>query len=89
MDPASLPSYHAWAALRPALGFLLLLPIIAGMLIAGVQAWLKRRAARRVHGASQRSMRRRPAGRPVACWPERRATVPLPRDRRPWRSHRR
>ena len=85
MDPASLPNYHemapgGWIALRLALGLLLLLPIIVGMVGAGLRAWLKRHATRRVHGVGPRNTRSRPVERPVADWPERRVTVPLARD---------
>jgi hypothetical protein len=93
MDPASLPSHHAsivgWTAVRLVLSLLLLVPIVIGMVHAGMRAWLRRRAARRASGPGSRHTRRRPVERPLAPWPERRVTVPRPCERRPWRSHRR
>jgi hypothetical protein len=90
MEPASIPSHHEWSILRLVLGLLLLmLPILAGLAVAAMRAWLRRRAAHRTHGAGHSYERHRPAESPLSDWPARRVMAPLPCDRRPWRAYRR
>lgn len=78
-----------WTILRLALVLLLLLPVLAGMVVAAARAYRKRRARRDGHGTSSRARRRCPLRWSASAWPARRVMLPPSPEHRPWRAHRR